>query len=297
METWDRSRLVELVSITDAALPAENLTGDELLASCWEGGEPSIVLALDGGEGVIAGVQRNVNGRWVAYVQVIAVRPEARRLGHGRALVEALAAWAFADGEVTSLAVGGGGPFYLWPGVDVHATAALCLFESTGFRPVGAELNLSFSSRHQRPPVGSSPAAEAAPPFEIRRVLDDADSVRVLGFVERNWPGWRAEAARAVEHGSCHMAVADDDAVVGFACHSVNRLGWLGPMGTDVSRRSTGVGRALLAAIAADLRGAGIESVEVSWVGPIGFYAKAAGATVSRAFRTLRLDRPGEISR
>jgi hypothetical protein len=97
-----------------------------------------------------------------------------------------------------------------------------------------------------------------------------------------------AETRRAVEHGSCHLAWADGDgAVVGFGCHSVNRLGWLGPMGTDPDRRHGGTGNALLGAIATDLMAAGLSSVEVSWVGPVGFYANAAGASVSRTFRTL----------
>ena len=33
---------------------------------------------------------------------------------------------------------------------------------------------------------------------------------------------------------------------------------------------------------------AGHPDAEIAWVGPVGFYAKAAGASVSRTFRTLR---------
>ena len=76
--------------------------------------------------------------------------------------------------------------------------------------------------------------------------------------------------------------------VDGFGCHSVNRLGWLGPMGTDPVQRHGGIGTALLSAIATDLQAAGLSTVEVAWVGPVGFYANAAGATVSRTFRSLR---------
>lgn len=295
METWGRSRLGDLVALTDAALPSENLTGDELLASCWEDPDPAIVLGRPDGSGAISGVVREMRGRRVAFVQLVAVRPERRRQGLGRALVEGLAGWAFDEGagDAVALAVGGGSPFYLWPGVDVRAFAALCLFESLGFRPVGAELNLSFPSR-LAPSLSPAPA-DAAP--EVRRALDDDDAARTLDFVGRHWPGWRAEAERSLEHGSCHIAVSGAGVVVGFACHSVNRLGWLGPMGTDPARRAAGIGRALLDAVATDLRVAGLESVEVSWVGPVGFYAKAAGASVSRTFRTLRLDRPDAVSR
>jgi hypothetical protein len=47
------------------------------------------------------------------------------------------------------------------------------------------------------------------------------------------------------------------------------------------------VGAALLSAACRDLRAAGHADAEIAWVGPVGFYAKAAGATVSRVFRTL----------
>ena len=281
---WSRSHAGDLAALADIALPGENLTADELEACCWDEPDPSVVLAVGGGEGALAGVVHVVGDRAVAFVQLVAVGPEHRRLGHGRSLLDAFAAWAFTEHGASALAVGGCGPFYLWPGVDVHATAALCLFESAGFRPKGAELNLSFLTGHRAP---------APPGIELRRVLADADAAAALDFVGRHWPGWVAETARAVDHGTCHIALASDATVVGFGCHSVNRLGWLGPMGTDPQRRSSGVGRALTSAIATDLMAAGLASVEVSWVGPIGFYAKAADATVSRAFRTLVVEKAG----
>ncbi len=282
MERWDRPKASALAALVDAALPGEGLAEDELVAVCFDddgAGDPMVVFATDDGAGVAAAVVHEAAGRRVGFVQLVAVHPEARRRGHGRALVEAVAAWAGEEHDAAVVAVGGAAPFYLWPGVDVHATPALCLFESLGFTAHGAEINMSFPTRHRAPvPAG----------LELRRALEEADADAGLAFVARHWPNWVAEAKRAVDHGSCHLVVASDDgAVVGFGCHSVNRLGWLGPMGTDPDRRHGGAGNALLGAIATDLMAAGLAEVEVAWVGPVGFYANAAGATVSRTFRTL----------
>ena len=289
LERWDESRAAELTSLCDATLPGENLTEDELRAALWDGGgsDPDaicVVLATPDGSAAAAGIVHGPADRRVGFVQLVAVRPAARRQGLATTLVAALRAWAFEEQGASRLAVGGAAPFYLWPGVDVQATAALCLFESTGFRPWGCEVNMSYSTRHRAP----VPAR-----VDLRRALEEDDVAAGLAFVGRHWPNWVDEARRAVEHGSCHLAfAAEDGACVGFGCHSVNRLGWLGPMGTDPDRRHGGLGNALLSAIATDLMAAGLASVEVAWVGPVGFYANAADASVSRTFRTLVLNRP-----
>ncbi|MDQ3107991.1 MAG: GNAT family N-acetyltransferase [Actinomycetota bacterium] len=285
MQRWDRERASDVAAIVDLALPGEGLTEDDLVAVLWEDDDPTVVVATPDGAGVAAAVVHDVGrGSRVGFVQLVAVQPDGQRGGRGRALVEAIRHWAFDEQGCTALAVGGAAPFYLWPGVDVHATAALCLFESLGFVPRGAELNLAFPSRHRAPvPDG----------LELRRVLDEPDATAALAFVAAHWPNWVAETRRAVEHGSCHVAQSvTDGAIVGFGCHSVNRLGWLGPMGTDPARRLGGTGNALLGAIATDLMAAGLASVEVAWVGPVGFYVKAAGASTSRTFRTLSLSAP-----
>jgi hypothetical protein len=111
------------------------------------------------------------------------------------------------------------------------------------------------------------------------------------------WPEWWPETERAVEHGCCHGAFADsgpsgaDGEAMGFACHSVSRAGWLGPMGTDPERRTAGIGHALVGQVCRDLMIAEYPSTEICWAGPLRFYAKA-GATVSRTFRQYRLPKP-----
>ena len=73
---------------------------------------------------------------------------------------------------------------------------------------------------------------------------------------------------------------------MGFACHSVNRAGWIGPMATAPRVRGRGVGLALLGAVCRDLDAAELDEAEIAWVGPDAFYEKA-GATLSRRFAVL----------
>ena len=272
MQEWARDQAGRLTALVDDCLPGEHLSEDELVACCWD--DPGVVVALDDGSGAVAAVARGDT----AFLRLLTVAPHARRLGHGRALVTAAEDWARAAGCGTLLP-GPSAPFYLWPGVDVRWTPALALFESAGYRVVGADLNMSCpTSFRADPPAGVG----------VDRVIEDADADAVLAFCADAFPHWVAELARGIEHAAC--LVATDTAtgdVAGFCCHSVNRAGWVGPMATDPNRRGQGVGAALLSAACRDLRAAGHADAEIAWVGPVGFYAKAAGATVSRVFRTL----------
>jgi GNAT superfamily N-acetyltransferase len=215
----------------------------------------------------------------VAVLKLIAVLPSAQGYGHGRALLDAATAWA-ADHGAQMLGLGASAPYYLWPGVDVRATRMLGLVESAGFVGDGAILNMGCATTYRAPePEG----------ITIERVLDDEAVRRVAGWAAAEWPHWEAELRRGAENGGCLAAYAADGSPVGFACHSVNRAGWFGPTGTDPAWRRRGIGAALLGACCRDLMSAGHTSVEIAWIGPLGFYARTAGAVVSRVFRTPTL--------
>jgi GNAT superfamily N-acetyltransferase len=280
MEEWTRHRSTELASLVDAAMPAEGLTDDELLACCWD--DPGVVLATPSGDGAASAVVRSWGDRRVGFIRLLAVHPGARRAGVGRALLAAAESWLFDEGAV-EVHWGASAPFYLWPGVDVAATAALCLAESAGYLVDGAELNLSCPTTFR-----------AAPPsdVEIRRALDDADGHRMTELVAIQWPHWVPELERGIEQGGALGAFRADGRALGFACHSVNRSGWVGPMGTDPAAQGDGVGSALLGALCQDLMIAGHADAEIAWVGPVGFYARVAGAATSRVFRRFVRARP-----
>lgn len=178
------------------------------------------------------------------------------------------------------MSLGGGAPFYLWPGVDVRMTRMLSLAEVAGFFPTGAELNMGASTMYR-----------AATPdgIVVRRVLDDADEHAVIDCCAAHWPAWVPEVRRGIEHGACLAAWHTDGAVsgvAGFACHSVNRAAWVGPIATVPAFQRRGIAAALMSEVCRDLGVAGHQAIEIAWVGPVGFYARAMGAVVTRTFRT-----------
>lgn len=270
---WGVERLGDLADLVGVALPDEPLAVDDLAACSFD--DDGAVFGDAEAKGAAVVVARRSASLTVAHVQLVAVAPQARRQGLGRALLDHAEAWAREQGAAFLL-LGGAAPWYLWPGVDVERLPALCLAEAAGFSASGCELNLAIDV-----------AFRAAPPdaATVQRVLDDLDARAVLAFVGDRWPHWVDETRRGIEHGACFAASDGAGAVVGFACHSVNRLGWLGPMGVDADRRGGGLGGSLVAAVCRDLQVAGRSIVEISWVGPVRFYAKL-GARAHRAFRT-----------
>jgi mycothiol synthase len=315
IEQWDVDRAPELEALVAAALPGEELSEDELVSCCWDdpagdtaeaglrgpNAETGAVLALADGTVAVAVVWRPFEPaagdggahRPGAYVKLIAVHPDARRQGRGHRLLDAAERWAW-DHGAPELCLEGAPPFYLWPGIDATATEALCLADARGYTVSGTGLNLALPNDFRAPtPEG----------IEVRRVVSDADVAAVGQLVAGIWPQWSAETDRAIEHGCCHGAFTvapgeaglrgqnAETAAIGFACHSVSRAGWLGPMGTDPDHRGGGVGRALLSAVCRDLMIAEMPTTEICWAGPLRFYAKS-GATVSRVFRLYRKPRP-----
>lgn len=276
--TWGRERAGDLADLAALALPGEHLSADELLACCWDPGD-GVVLAAPDGTGA-AGVALREG---VGVVLLLAVAPESEGAGLGRSLLDAACGWAW-DAGAERVVLGGLAPFYLWPGVDVRFTRMLGLAETAGFRETGAALNLTCPTTYRRP---------APDGVTLRRALEPADVEAVVGFCGEQFPRWVPELARGAEHGCCHLAVDDATGeVLGFAAHSVNRAGWFGPTGVSPAARGRGVGAALLAACCRDLQIAELRECEIAWIGPVAFYGKTAGATVSRVFRTASLARP-----
>lgn len=302
MCTWGAESVSALRDLTDAALPGENLSDDELLAACLEpAADSAVVLAEAGGAAAVAvRLSEGEAGRPAAAVSLLAVVPAAQGTGLGRDLLRAARDWAFDRPDVTSLVAGAAGQtgVRLWPGVDVAWTRALCLFEAAGFRSGATVLHLACPTTFR-----------AAPPAEVvvRRVLEEQDAVAAARLCAAVAPRLSGEIARAVESGSCLLAAeAGEDAPVapvarvavapvapvGLAAHSVNRVGWIGPVLVAPTWRRRGVGAALLSAVCADLRAAGHPDAQIAWAEPIEFYARSAGASVSRVYQRMMCQRP-----
>jgi GNAT superfamily N-acetyltransferase len=258
-----------LARLVAAALPDEELTAADLETCCY--GPDTVILGDEHAAAALTVKESgDVAGAWLV---LLAVHPDCQREGRGRTLVAECAARARAAGAV-DVHLGSSFPRYVWPGVDFRFTAALALFEATGFEPYGAACNMAIPTGFR----AVSPAGVA-----IEREAGDG----AAALASRAYPHWNDEVERGTAAGTCFAARADGQ-TIGFACHSVNRTGWIGPMATDPERQRAGVGRALLGAVCAALDADGHAQAEIAWVGPIGFYAKA-GATVSRVFRNARL--------
>jgi GNAT superfamily N-acetyltransferase len=167
-------------------------------------------------------------------------------------------------------------PRYVWPGVEIANTRAGMLFETLGFTPDLVGVNMAIPTTFHR---------EAPPGVHVERERGDG----AITFAAREYPHWVEELSCAIANGTAFAARKEDGSTIGFACHSVNRRAWIGPMATEASRQHGGVGSALLAAVCADLAGEGVATGEIAWVSNLRFYGKC-GATVSRVFQGGRLD-------
>jgi len=259
----------ELAVLVDAALPDEGLTAADLETCCFG---PDTEILGERSAAAAVKVER-VGDTAMAWLLLLAVHPDRQRKHRGRSLLDAAANRA-REGGAVELHVGNAFPRYVWPGVDFGFTAALALIEAAGFEPTGAACNMAIATRFRAdPPPGATIEREAG--------------TGAVDLATHSYPQWVDETGRAVEQGTGFAARADGE-TVGFACHSVNRAGWIGPMATDPDRQHGGVGQALLGAVCADLHDRGYREGDIAWVGPVGFYAKC-GARVSRVFRTAKL--------
>ena len=258
-----------LARLVAAALPDEGLTAADLETCCY--GPDTEVLGDEQAAAVLT--VKGTGAFAAAWLVLLAVHPDCQREGRARALVAESARRARSAGAV-DLHLGTAIPRYVWPGVDFRFTAALSLFEAIGFEPYGAAYNMGITTSFR----ADSPAGVA---------VDREDGDGATALAARCFPHWCDEVERGVAAGSCYVARQGGD-TIGFACHSVNRAGWIGPMATDPERQRGGVGRSLLGAVCAALADTGRAEADIAWVGPVGFYAKA-GARVSRVFRNAKL--------
>lgn len=114
----------------------------------------------------------------------------------------------------------------------------------------------------------------------IRKVSND-DGESLLQFIEDEFSGrWTQSIKAALSHTQSAIFIATDssDNIVGFAAYKTN--GYFGPMGVALSRRSEGIGEALLHFCLEEMRLNGFKEVIIDQAGPIEFYERACNAHV-----------------
>jgi len=222
----------------------------------------------------------------VGHVDLIAVHPDHRRRGIGRALLGGVEQ-ALAGFGAASVALVGNAPVYAWPGIDVRYTAAVCLAQASGYERSDIAWNMTADLTPGSPalaPTASAEARLAAAGVAVRRAVP-ADVPGLVEFARSHFgPGWGAEVSGS---SGIHYAVRDG-AVLGFACWGSSRPSYFGPMGTAAAARGLGVGGVLLRRCLREQQAAGLSSAQIGWVGPVPFYSANAGARIERVFFLYR---------
>lgn len=244
LDAWGADRADDIVDLLLRCAPDEDLTPDEVLTACHE--RPGIVMGSADGEAVVAvGMGRDLDGSLVASVRLVAVGPGVQRRGRGAALLDHAERWA-AERDVDRIVIGGFLPFSLWPGV-AEGSAMDHLAASRGY-----VVDLEWDAHS----VPTTHRAEPPAGVGIRRAVHDTDVTAVLLAATSMWPRRADEIARALDHGTCHVALTEVDGemrVVGVGCHSITRAAWAGPLLVVDEYRRRGIGRALLGQICRDL--------------------------------------------
>jgi GNAT superfamily N-acetyltransferase len=230
-------------------------------------------------------VRRLPDGERRGYVKLIAVRPDLQLQGLGTRLLETIHE-RIAERGAETIRLGESTPNYLIPGLDVRYTRARVFFEEAGYRHFGETFNLDTPLTWAGTDTTAAEARHADRGLDVRRAVD-SDRSAVTQLLERHWLAWTPEVSVAFDNRpvSLHVALSEGQ-IVAFSAYDTNNLGtgWFGPMGTDPEFRGSGVGGTLLKRCLRDILEQGIASAIIPWVGPIGFYHKQVGATISRTF-------------
>jgi mycothiol synthase len=229
----------------------------------------------------------------IGHIDLIAVDPQERRRGIGRALVSRIES-ALAGLGAGEVVIAGNAPFYAWPGIDVRYTPAICAAMALGFEQDQPAWNMTADLHTEgslalRPTAAAEERLTAAGVTVRRAVLGDLPALREFALVNFG-SGWAGEITHSVgrERAGCHVAVSADGAIMGFAAYGSSRPSMFGPMGTAPSAQGLGIGGVLLRRCLADQRAAGVQNAQIGWVGPVPFYSGAAGARVERVFFLYR---------
>ncbi|MCW3812999.1 GNAT family N-acetyltransferase [Micromonospora sp. DR5-3] len=240
--------------------------------------------------GVLVG-SRSGRDRRLGHVDLLAVAPEERRRGVGRALL-AEAERRLAGLGAAELLLAGNPPYYAWPGIDVRYTPAVCLALRLGYRQDRTAWNMTADLADGAPALRTTEPAErrlADQGVTVRRA-EPADLPALAAFARSTFGGaWDGELAGSLGRpdAGTHLAERDGE-ILGFAAYGSSRPSWFGPMGTAPAAEGSGIGGVLLRRCLRDQAAAGIGTAQIGWVGPVPFYANAAGARIERVFFLYR---------
>ncbi|MGE5481934.1 MAG: GNAT family N-acetyltransferase [Bacteroidota bacterium] len=295
-----RDRLSELASLLRNSLWLDMLTEAEVEAQVW--GDPDFDPELQLGAeadarliGALGGFVRHEHGtnRNVAYVKFIAVDPAYQRQGVGTNLLKRFERILMGRG-IDEVRVSGSAPCYLWAGVDVRYTGAYCFFLKNGYGRYADAVNPRVDLATAPLDTAEEERFLATHGIVVRR-MEPGDAELVGNWISKLFSDhWRWETMASLRRSPAAVFIAlqpsapEEERVVGFAAYAGNRRNWFGPMGTDPRVRKLGIGRTLLRLCLRDLREQGYTEAQISWAGPVPFYARTVDARMDRIFYILR---------
>jgi GNAT superfamily N-acetyltransferase len=246
-------------------------------------GRVTVRLAEVDADGAVAGVvlgSISDADPLLGHVELLAVRPDQRRKGIGRALLAA-AERRLADLGAQRVRIGGNPPCYVWPGIDVRYTPAICLAQRAGYERTDTAWNMTADLTKTSPAAGADEERLDGAGVKVMRAGPETPE-----WVRGIWgDGWAWEVGQSLgrDGAGCWVAVRDGE-ILGFAAYGANRPSWFGPMGTAPAAEGLGVGRVLLRRGLADQVAGGHRTAQIGWAGPVAFYSKTVGARLERIF-------------
>jgi mycothiol synthase len=232
----------------------------------------------------IGSVTAEPDGTTEGFIDLLVVDRAEQRKGIGRQLADMMERELSARG-CERIYLAGHGPYYAWPGIDIHYTAAVCFAEDLGYRRQGCEVNMDVDLQHADLDTAGAEHALRSAGIEVRRArqTDDGPLQQSLGSTwQQIWIAELTAALRSSQAG-LHLAVQDGQ-YIGFCAYGVNREHEVGPVGTAPDRRRLGIGSVLLKRCMADQRDRGITASELVWAGPLSYFSRTLNATIGRAF-------------
>jgi mycothiol synthase len=220
-------------------------------------------------------------------IDLIVVDRAVRRQGIGRRLVEQLE-WEFSRRACGTINVRGNPPCYLWPGVDIHYTPAICFFEDLGFTRGRCVVNMDVDLVNAPLETATQESRLRSAGIQVRRAgPGDRDALHAWVSSGLAWPViWARELDLAWDNpqAGCHLAMRGRD-IIGFCAYGANQLHIVGPVAVAPAWRRLGLATALIRRCLAELKDRhGLLAAELGWVRPLTLCSDKFTARIGRAF-------------
>jgi len=218
-------------------------------------------------------------------IKLFGVDSAVRRQGIGDKLFDEMEA-RLATRGVKEVAVEGASPNFFLPGVSLEKTEAIAFLLNRGYqtdRVSRVDMAVDLSAADLDTSDAETRLKDRG--IVIRRAQpSDVEAAAHMALAHFS-DAWRYEVADAIHYAPIPLFIAlQEGRVLGFAAYDVTGPARFGPTGTDPAHREQGIGGVLLKLCMRDIRDRGDRVAEIGWAGPLGFYARAVGARISRAY-------------